>query len=163
MFSCSEIWCLRFKCHLVSSCVIQEFHFQKCTRKSKPRGRGGRVLGPRHRRTQHRPPALRTCQEVPAHLQRAWPGEKGKDVHTKIVTHTANIAANNWLWQAIFPVQKAFLLLALFCPLRKKVKPSLTEKGRNWGLKGEDGYLREKEVNCFRQWRTGWDERLELR
>ena len=135
----------RCKCHPVSSCVIQAFHFQKHAGEPKPRGRGGWVPGPGHRRSQHRPPALRARQEVPAHLQRAWPGEKGWDTHTHThththsVTHTANIAASNWPWQAIFPVQKALSCSLFSVPWGSQSKQSITER-EELCFKGGDGH-----------------------
>lgn len=56
--------------------------------------------------------------------------------HTHIVTHTANIAANNWPWQAIFPVKKENLSSsALFCPLRKSVKAQYNRETEELGFK----------------------------
>lgn len=74
----------------VFSGVVQAFHFQEHAREPEPRGRGGRVPGPSHRRPQHRPAALGARQEVSAHLQGARPGEEGQgvDMHARTHTHT---------------------------------------------------------------------------
>lgn len=88
--------------NLALFCALQAFHFQKHAGKPKPRGRSGRVPGPGHRRTQHRPSALWARQEVPAHLQGAWPGEKGEHVDPG-----AARTSHNWMWQAAVTVQKA--------------------------------------------------------
>lgn len=64
----------------------QAFHFQEHAGEPEPRGRGGRVSGPSHRRPQHRQAALGARQEVPAHLQGARPGEEGQGVDTRALT-----------------------------------------------------------------------------
>lgn len=133
----------------------QTFHLQKHAGELKPRGRGGRVLGPSYRRAEHRPSALGARQKVPAYLQRARPGEEGEQTHSRLFNHTPP-----QLWKRVIVCDEQSSLCkkkkkkALSCSLcfvpGGKSKQSLTKKET----------ARRKEVKCFRQKRTDTGERL---
>lgn len=127
----------------------QTFHLQKHAGELKPRGRGGRVLGPSYRRAEHRPSALGARQKVPAYLQRARPGEEGEQTHSRLFNHTPP-----QLWKRVIVCdeqsslckkkkKKSSFLFALFCPWRK-VKAKFNKEG-NGSEKGSEMLQTEKD------------------